>query len=496
MAEIFYTSDVHTYYWDTDYIRASAMEGGYFKTARHFAPDALIIDGGDVLQGSPFAQRQYKEGFPHLIQAEVMNAAGVAVYVPGNHDFDFGSELFMRFVEALDATLVCANLVDHSGRIKAAPYLLYTAADGITIAVVGVVTDYVNIWEGRETLGPLEVTDSVEAARAAYAAVRSEDADYTVLVYHGGYDDASHSAENRANELSALGFDILLTAHQHTVVHPYRLNGTLTLQAGSQAMHYAHVDLQRFSVSAAVLESGSGPVYEQAALSAVKARYEGRQLQLINTLAEPIGRTETIFSDRSKLDSALHGSTLADFFNAVQLRHTGSDISCVSLFNHPRSLGQVVTAGDVLAVYPFPNTLVVLQVDGKTLKQALERCASYFDLEEGRVKISDRFLIPKVEHYNYDYYQNLVYTFDLRQDLTKRVVLLEFDGIDLLSCPDYQLTLTLNNYRATGTGGYGFFVECPVIARYKSDVQDLILAEFAGGRTVCQPPPSTFSVIY
>ncbi len=496
MAEIFYTSDVHTYYWDTDYISASAMEGGYFKTARHFAPDALVIDGGDVLQGSPFAQRQYKEGFSHLIQAEAMNAARVAVYVPGNHDFDFGSELLMRFVEALDATLVCANLIDHSARITPQPYLLHTAGDGITIAVVGVVTDYVNIWEGREILGPLEVTDSVEAARAAYRGARSEDVDYTVLVYHGGYDDASHSAENRANELASIGFDILLTAHQHTVVHPYRLNGTLTLQAGSQAMHYAHLVLERFGVTAAVRRSGTGPIYEQSALCAVKERYEETQRQLIRALAEPIGRTETVFSDRSKLDSALNGSTLADFFNAVQLRHTGSAISCVSLFNHPRCLGETVTAGDVIAAYPFPNTLVVLQVDGTTLKQALERCASYFDLEEGRVKISDRFLIPKVEHYNYDYYQNLIYTFDLRQDLGKRVVRLEFEGIDLLVHRDHQLTLTLNSYRATGTGGYGYFAECPVIAQYKSDMQDLILSEFEGQRTVAQPPASTFSVVY
>jgi len=496
MAEIFYTSDVHTYYWDTDYIGETAMGGGYFKTARHFAPGALVIDGGDVLQGSPFAQRQYKEGFPHLIQAEAMNAAGVSVFVPGNHDFDFGSELFIRFVKALNATLVCANLTDRSGCITAEPYLIHTFPDGITIAVVAVVTDYVNVWETEEILGPLAISDSVEAARAAFAAVRSRHVDYTLLVYHGGYDDASHSKENRASELSSIGFDLLLTAHQHTVVHPHRLNGTLTLQAGSQARHYAHLRLDRDGITASVVQSGSGPVYEHAALSQVEERYTTRQQQLIRLLAVPIGRTESVLSDRSKLESALYGSSLADFFNAVQLRHTGSDISCVSLFNHPRSLGPVVTTGAVVAVYPFPNTLVVLRVDGMILKQALERCASYFEVEEGRAKISDRFLIPKVEHYNYDFYQNLIYTFDLRRSLGQRVVRLEFAGIDLLAHPGHQLTLTVNNYRATGTGGYGFFAECPVIAHYKSEVQDLILAEFEGQETVSRPPASTFSVVY
>ena len=34
----------------------------------------------------------------------------------------------------------------------------------------------------------------------------------------------------------------------------------------------------------------------------------------------------------------------------------------------------------------------------------MERSAGYFEEENGIVRISDRFVIPKEEHYNYDFY--------------------------------------------------------------------------------------------
>ena len=63
------------------------------------------------------------------------------------------------------------------------------------------------------------------------------------------------------------------------------------------------------------------------------------------------------------------------------------------------------------------------------VKLALERCASYLELADGKPVISDRFLKPKIEHYNYDFYAGIDYAFDLRRPLGDRVVrLLRLDG--------------------------------------------------------------------
>lgn len=498
MAHVFFTSDMHTYLYDTSYIQGDSFCGGYFDLAKHFNKEALIIDGGDVLQGSPLARQVYKQGFTEIIQAQVMNAAGVQVFVPGNHDFNFGYEVFRRFTDELDAQLVCANLVDESNRIDCTPYILHTAKDGTKLAVIGIVTDYVNIWEDAQTLGPLRITDALQAARRTFDETKSFHPDYTICVYHGGYNDSYSSRlyhENRATELSTIGFDYLLTCHQHAVVHPYRLGTAITLQCGSRAMYYARLALTKTHSEAEVLSVQEGPVYENKALDEAMQRLLPLHRKVQQFLATDLGVTACVFSDIEKLDSALHGSTLADFFNQVQLNYTQADISCVSLFNECRSLGTDVTAGNIIAVYPFPNTLMVVLVDGSVLKQALERCASYFDIIKGEAVISDRFLKPKVEHYNYDYYQNLDYAFDLAKPLGERVVKLFYHDHNLLEESDVSLHLVMNNYRATGTGGYECFAGCTVLRTYKKEMQELLFETFEQTTLVKTPSASTFQVL-
>ena len=66
------------------------------------------------------------------------------------------------------------------------------------------------------------------------------------------------------------------------------------------------------------------------------------------------------------------------------------------------------------------------------MRQTLERCASYFTLVDGQPQISEEFLLPKVEHYNYDFYAGLAYTFDLRRPVGSRVIrLTKLDGSPL-----------------------------------------------------------------
>ncbi len=497
MATIYYTSDMHSYLYDTDYVSSSSKGTGYFNLARHFDPSALIIDGGDVLQGSPFAREISKNNFKSLVQAEVMNAAHVQVFVPGNHDFNFGSDVFCSFVDALDAALVCANLHDASGKTEIHPYHIHTASDGTRIGVVGVVTDYVNIWEDKKNLGPLLISDCVEGATKALKEVRSLGVEYTVCVYHGGFDTQyplTPYRENRGDELAKLGFDILLTAHQHNRTEPHSIDNTLTLQCGSNATLYAKLECNENGIEAQLYKAQEGRVFLNEALDSVQKKYLPLQQKILSDLGQQIGKTEAVLRDSDKTESAIHGSSLADFFNEIQLSHTGADLSCVALFNYPRSLGPVVTAGDVIATYPFPNTLVVLEVDGIILKKALERCASYFELDGAKIIISKRFLEPKVQHYNYDYYQNLEYEFDLSKPLGQRVVKLEYHGKNLLGDSKEKLTLVMNNYRATGTGGYEIFLNCPVVKHFKTEVQELIFSWFLKTELVKIPASSHFLV--
>ena len=129
------------------------------------------------------------------------------------------------------------------------------------------------------------------------------------------------------------------------------------------------------------------------------------------------------------------------------------------------------------------------------LREAMERSAGYFDIEDGKAIISDRFIIPKEEHYNYDFYRGVSYSFDIRRPLGRRVVRLEYKGIDLIRHPETKLTIVLNSYRATGTGGYGVYRKAEVLERYGQDVQDLLIERFEKGGTVSVPERTDFLLI-
>ena len=56
-----------------------------------------------------------------------------------------------------------------------------------------------------------------------------------------------------------------------------------------------------------------------------------------------------------------------------------------------------------------------------------------------------------MQHYNYDYFNNIEYTFDLRKPVGSRVTSIKFKGQELSD--NTSLSLVMNNYRATGAGG-------------------------------------------
>ena len=103
----------------------------------------------------------------------------------------------------------------------------------------------------------------------------------------------------------------------------------------------------------------------------------------------------------------------------------------------------------------------MLEITGKVLKAALERSAEYFSRgEDGRLCVSDVFLRPKVEHYNYDYYAGVSYVYDISRPVGERVTSMRVNGQDVRE--EDTFTICLNSYRASGTGGYDGYVGCPI----------------------------------
>ena len=55
-------------------------------------------------------------------------------------------------------------------------------------------------------------------------------------------------------------------------------------------------------------------------------------------------------------------------------------LSSVGLANEIAGFRSEVSTRDIIATYPYPNTLVVCEITGKQLKTVMERSAEYFCL--------------------------------------------------------------------------------------------------------------------
>ena len=77
------------------------------RAIRRDMPNVVLLDAGDEFQGTLYST-VYKEVMPPVI----LNKIGYDVFVPGNHEFDYGCESFFTFVRSLEMPLVAANLGD------------------------------------------------------------------------------------------------------------------------------------------------------------------------------------------------------------------------------------------------------------------------------------------------------------------------------------------------------------------------------------------------
>lgn len=478
---ICYTSDIHGYFAATDYARACGADTGLCCCAAGFVHDgnSLVIDGGDTLQGSPFtywlySRSQEKSG----IAARVMNLAGYQFVTLGNHDFNYGMAELERYLDALDARCLCANV---SGLRGVEDTALVTLQNGLRVGITGVTSQYVPHWEKSENIAGLSFRPAFDAARDALEKLRRAGAEVCICLYHGGFENDVNSgavlSETGENEgwriCRELDYDLLLSGHQHMPLENRSFFGTHACQPPDKARAWLRVELTAgesgVTVSSSLVEPGAE---RERQIEKYLAPYEAQTAAFLDT---PLGHLDTALTPLPPLEMALHGSLIANFFNQVQLEASGAQISCTCLANEVRGFSRDVTVRDIVASYVFPNTLKTIRVNRAVLKAALERSAEYFSLDEqGNACISESFLKPLVMHYNFDYLSGIEATAELRRPVGDRITSIRYAGHELGA--DETLSLCLNNYRASGAGGYGCYAHCETLREQSEEISEQIIA--------------------
>lgn len=490
--KIYYTSDIHGYLFPTDYTDQQEKALGLLKVIANFNKDGntLILDGGDIFQGSPYInffqkQQNYEQGI-----AEIMNTAGYDVITLGNHDFNYSFQALKENLSHLEAKVSTVNITDASGNLLF-PSVIQTLENGLKIGIVGITTDFTNVWENPQNIIDIRINDPFEAARAAFERIK-DTADVTICLYHGGFEAdlatgelLSESGENVGYKIAKeLSFDLLLTGHQHASIEGQYLFGTYIVQPTNMGKNYFEIEGCLTENNLEIKSELKIPDNSYDKNLAEKLLPLEQEVQ--NFLSQPIGEIEAPIDKQTHLEFAKKGSPWIEVVGAVEMLKGNADIAVVSSFNQLNPIPKSLTIRDIMSNYPYDNTLYIVKLNGQMLKAAIEHSAEYFSYSPNEgIVLNPRWLSPKVEHYNYDFFIGIEYVLDIRRPVGNRLVSLKYRQADVQ--PTDSFVVALNNYRALGGGGYEVYQQASSVFNTGVEVQQLLI-DYIQDNPKTEPP--------
>lgn len=479
--KIIYTSDTHGRLSAYDFLNQSNGPFGLSRLSSYLKQEQcpyLLLDNGDFLQGSPLLDYTRKNQKENPV-AKVFNELGVVVVTVGNHDFNFGLPYLLDFQKQYQGNVLCANIIE-KGHHLFKPFDIIEI-DGVRIAVIGVTTEYIPFWEKPEHIEGLTFEDVTKTVSDVISLNQLKmRSDVIVVLYHGGFakDLKTHvsygapTIENKGYELfQNQDIDILLTGHQH-IPMVFKKEDRVALQTAHNARNFGVITIEqdekgKIGIHADLVEMSAFPVDID-----IEKSIESEIDQTNRYLSKPIGIAKTNMRIHDPLSCRIRKHPLFQMINQIQMSYTDADLSIASLPNETHGFNHEITLNDIAINFPFENDLVVLEMNGSTLKKALEKNAEYFSLEENKIVINPNYLYPKVEHYNYDVYEGIDYIIDVSQPLGKRIVSLKFQNKDV--SPEQWFTVAVNSYRAVGSGGFDMFKDARKVISYPVSYFDLI----------------------
>ncbi|AMJ61354.1 bifunctional metallophosphatase/5'-nucleotidase [Bosea sp. PAMC 26642] len=408
-----------------------ARAAGIARAERAKGVPMLFCHAGDCY--SPSLMSGFDQG-AHIV--EMQNKMGIDVFVPGNHEFDFGKENYLKLTAAQTYPTFAANLRDVAG--NALPGHKDSQIFELGPVKVGVIGTTYDPTPQLSNPGDLKFSSTMEALRREARALKTQGADILVAVVHAARGTDNEIVRSRL-------VDIVLTGHDHDLAIAY--DGKVVMVESNEEGNYVT------AIDIAVTITGEGaarrvawtPTFRvndsRAAtpdpdVAAIVKGYEtelSKELDIdVAKLAAPLdSRTGVIRTQETAI-----GNLVADAIRTS----TGAQLAITNAggirANKQYAAGQTLTRRDVLSELPFGNATVMVEITGKDVKDAIEN--GLRDAPQG----AGRF--PVVS--------GLSFEADLKQPQGSRVTTVTVDGkpID----PAGKYTVASNNFMLEGGDGY------------------------------------------
>jgi 2',3'-cyclic-nucleotide 2'-phosphodiesterase/3'-nucleotidase len=477
------TTDLHMNLIDYDFIRDQGDETvGLNRTAALIAearaenPNAILVDAGDLLQGSPMGDvvaRDLAKGDAVHPAYAAMNALGYDAAALGNHEFNFGLDFLQRAQKGREFPILSANVYRAQadgtrGDVLVPASVLLTrhfkdnagAERSVKVGVIGVLPPQIMNWDKDKLAGRLVTGDAIEAVEREIPILKDQGADIILVVAHGGLSAMPRAGgdENFAAYLAQVrGVDAIVAGHSHRVfpgkdydgfpgadLKQGTIDGKPVVMAGSYGSYLGVIDLTLDDAGGQwtaadgraearpVAPRGEGkPKARLPADARIETLVAGWRQATLEYVRAPIGETKQPINTYLALlgdTSALRLVADAQFAAATEMvKGTPYESLPILSAAAPFRVGGrpgpdhytdikpgPIAIKDAADLYIYPNILTIVKLKGSEVREYLEKSARLFNRIDP-ASPGPQKLIGDMPAYNFDILFGLTYQIDVTQ---------------------------------------------------------------------------------
>ncbi len=378
---ILHTNDLHSH--DEPFIDHARSVGGLarighlIRSIRKQDPNTLVLDAGDIFQGTPFFTKYHGE-----VEVHLLNEIGYDLFTIGNHEFDDGPEnlaeqLKKAKFQIISANLDCSKYPPMQELVKSS---VIKEINGQKIGFVGCITP--DLETLALNIGELKIkkkgADWYQPIREEVEKLKQQGINKIIVLSHSGLDKERELAKNIPD------IDAVVGGHSHTRMdkpeifeHP-GTGTTLVVQTGSYGRALGKLHLAFDSSGKLVfpetnyhLINITDKIYQDADL---KKYIDEKGQPLLSLKADVLGTAETDFDNKwltMPWDSPL-GDLVTDAIYEAGKQYGAS----IALENRGGIRARIdkgtITEETVQEMLPFDNRLTISTITGDTLLKTIE----------------------------------------------------------------------------------------------------------------------------
>jgi len=340
---------------------------GYLQKVRSDEENVLYAISGDMFRGSVIDSE-----FKGLSTIEIMNMLRPDVATLGNHEIDYGIGHLLFLEKCARFPIINANLYLTTNQIRLFKSHIILEIGGIKILFIGILTEEVLAQARQDRLigSFVDVREAASEVGKICNAYQTEDVDLTILLTHIGFE--------QDKKLAALldprwGIDLIIGGHSHTFLEePFIEAGIPIVQAVTGTDQVGRFDIlvdtdtntiDSYTWELVPIDDEHCP--RDMALEELIAKYNA-------VTTEKYSRYITRFGDTYTHPTRDRESQLGRLFADVLRDSLGLDIMMLGSGSmRIPQMGPLVTLKDLTQMFPFPEEIFRMTLDGRQFKEML-----------------------------------------------------------------------------------------------------------------------------